>query len=89
MSMQQAVISFQSAFDDYTIAENASDLPRIQQVCSSLGQSWSDVIQTWRVSPNSTSLQYSNVTAIDPIKRYIWYTGAITSIMTVCSLLQS
>lgn len=86
VSMRQAISFFQYAFSDYVATENTSNLPRLQQVCSLLGQSWSDVVQIWQTSPNSTSLQYGNVTAIDPIKRYTWYTGAITSIITVCVL---
>lgn len=81
--MDEALGSLQSAFQDYMISASPSDLPRIQKVCRSLGQSWDDVVLSWQSTSNVTA-QYGNVTAgIDPMKQYAWYIEALTGVAQV------
>lgn len=82
-AMDEALGSFQSAFQDYVVTASPTDLPRIQKVCASLGQSWDDVLQSWQGIANATT-QDGNVTAgLDPMKQYLWYIGALNGVAQV------
>lgn len=84
-SMDQVVTTFRGAFEDYNRTASNSDLVSIQQVCTSLGLSWDDAVNSWQNASIGTPGR-GDTMDIDFVKQYVWYAGALTGIVNVRTL---